>query len=770
VADPVLRLAKELRDLRSVTGLSLRELQRLTHTSDSSLSRYFAGRIRPPWTVLEALCRLAGRDAEDLRPLWQAAFRMGGAPAGVGPGPDDDSATTPRQLPAAPRFFVGRAHEIKMLTEAVESAEAPGPVLITGMAGVGKTALAVHWAHQVADRYPDGQLFLNLRGFDPAGAPVTGHGAGMILLESLGVPARKIPDDPAARSALLRSVVADLRLLIVLDNAADATQIRPLLPGTAASQVVVTSRLRLTGLVASDGVRPLTVGVLDRTDAAGLLSRRVGAERVREDGASVARLIDDCAGLPLALNIVAARMQSDTALTWRDLLARLRESSSALTALEADDTVIDLRAVFHLSYRRLGTEAARMFRLLSLHPGPDISLPTAASLAGRPRAEAARALDELTDAHLLTAAAGRFTQHDLLRAFSKETAREETEKGREEARRRMFDHYLHSGVAAEQIVSPARSMTLPKAEPGTTPESFTDPDAARIWIETEARNLLALIALASSMDAAAYEHRLPWVLTTYLDHRGDWRTLSGLLDAAAEAADRTATPAERAIAHNNAAQSYVRLAEYKSALAHLDEARALWSALDDHAGVAKVDHVMAVVEDARGDYAKALEHVQNSLARSEAAGARGGIANAMSMLAWLNVRLGDHPQALVHANRAIALHHALGDRSSESQARDTAGLAHFEMAQYPEALDCYRMALEHAQQQGEPFNEARTWRKIARAREALAQPAAAREAWEAALALFEELGLPDADEIRDHLGPSGPCALRPDFPEKDQEA
>ncbi|MGW6930453.1 BTAD domain-containing putative transcriptional regulator [Lentzea sp. NPDC054927] len=326
--------------------------------------------------------------------------------------PVGQPAVVPRQLPAPPRSFAGRARELTAL-DAVLSGRHPVVAAVSGMPGVGKTALALHWAHRVAARFPDGQLYVNLRGFDPSGAVMTPDEAVRVMLGALGL-------DPLAgldaQVSQYRSALADKRMLILLDNARDADQVRSLLPGSPGCLVLVTSRIRLTGLVAADGAHPVAVDLLSEQESRDLLADRLGAHRIA-DSAATAEIITRCAGLPLALTVVAAR----AACTGFPLRAIAAELSEGLDPFDGGDPATDVRTVFSWSYRAVGPQAARLFRLLGLHPGPDVSVEDAAALFGAPQVRPL--LAELTRAHLLAERRpGRYVLHDLLRAYAVELA------------------------------------------------------------------------------------------------------------------------------------------------------------------------------------------------------------------------------------------------------------------------------------------------------------------------------------------------------------
>jgi DNA-binding SARP family transcriptional activator/transcriptional regulator with XRE-family HTH domain len=333
----------------------------------------------------------------------------------------------PRQLPAAPRHFTGRVQERDVLSGLLRPVERADGVVIaalTGMAGVGKTALAVHWAHRIGDRFPDGHLFMDLRGFSPAGAPAAPAEILSSFLTALGVPAGQIPPCVAEQAALYRTLLAGRRMLVVLDNAQNAEQVRPLLPGSPGCLVLVTSRNRLTGLAAAEGARLLNLGVLPDADSCILLARGLGPERAEAEPAAVRELVALCGRLPLALCDAAARAVTRPGLPLAVLTAEMRDQQQRLDALETGEMATSIREVFSWSHVKLTAPAARMFRLLGLHPGPDVTVPAAASLAGMPIGLAYLSLAELCDENLITEhAPGRYACHDLLRAYAAEVAR-----------------------------------------------------------------------------------------------------------------------------------------------------------------------------------------------------------------------------------------------------------------------------------------------------------------------------------------------------------
>jgi DNA-binding SARP family transcriptional activator len=483
----------------------------------------------------------------------------------------------PRQLPASSRYFTGRDAERGMLSDLLARAlPEAGEVMIaalTGMAGIGKTALAVSWAHQIADRFPDGQLFVDLRGFCASGVPLASAEALRGFMVALGIPASRIPADTAGRAALYRSTVASRRLLIVLDNASDAEQVRPLLPGSPGCLVLVTSRHRLTGLAAADGAYLIPLEGLTGGESYSLLARILGAERVIAEPGAIGELIALCARLPLALCNAAARAAARPGLPLATLAAEMRDERSRLDALETGEPATSVRVVFSLSHARLGDLASGMFQILGMHPGPEITVPAAAALAGLDRAHAQVALAELCDAHLLTEHAhGRYTCHELLRAYAAEAARAHTsEPDRRTAVYRMLDYYLHTARTASTMIFPhlaPRALSRPR--PGALPERVRDVRQAAQWAESERFVLLAVIGQAAEGGYYPHAWELTWAAGWFFSGQECWGKLADAQEAALDIAHRLGDLAGAALAHHHLAWLKFWLEQDIEACDHLD--------------------------------------------------------------------------------------------------------------------------------------------------------------------------------------------------------
>jgi transcriptional regulator with XRE-family HTH domain len=419
-----------LRASRRSSGLSQQELAERSGLSIRAISKLESGRTQ--WPYPDSVDRLA--DALGLHDAERAEFT---AAAGRRLGPDTGPARPrmgtvyiPRSLPAPISAFTGRAGELETLSRMLD--EPGGTTLVTavtGTAGAGKTALAVHWAHQAAERFPDGQLFLNLRGFGPCGTPLTLQDAARLLLDALQVRADRLPATTEARLGLYRSLLAGKRMLIVLDNARNAAQVRPLLPGSPACRVIVTSRDQLPGLTVTEAARPLTVNALTSAESRQLLARRLGPARLAADQHAADQIIASCAGLPLALCIVATRAELRPDLPLARIATDLAGQASLDAFTDMADPAADIRAALSWSYRQLDSHAARAFRLAGLHPCLDLEPQAIAALAGTTPELAGRALSALARGSLIQAAGQeRYTMNHLLRAYAREQAAQHGEE------------------------------------------------------------------------------------------------------------------------------------------------------------------------------------------------------------------------------------------------------------------------------------------------------------------------------------------------------
>jgi DNA-binding SARP family transcriptional activator/tetratricopeptide (TPR) repeat protein len=671
---------------------------------------------------------------------------------------------TPRQLPADIDGFTGRAAALKALDDLIsegdgQTSQAVVISAIAGTAGVGKTTLAVRWAHQVGDRFPDGQLYVNLRGFHPSGPAVEPAEAIRGFLDALGVPAQRVPADLDAQAGLYRSLLAGKRMLILLDNARDAEQARPLLPGSRTCLALVTSRNQLTSLVAADAAQPLVLDLLSIEESRELLARRLGPDRITAEPAATDEIISNCARLPLALAIAAARAATRPGFPLATLAAELRDAGyGGLAALTAGDPSTDVRTVFSWSYRALSAGAARLFRLLGLHPGPDVSRPAAASLAGLPVPELRGPLAELCRAHLLTEPVpGRYACHDLLRAFAAELA-EATDPAvaRHAARHRLLDHYLHTANAAGQVIAPQRLPISPSAaQPGVHPEPLDDHVQATGWLTAERPVLLAAVAQAYHHGFDVHAWQLAWALAGFLDRRGEWHDMAATAQIGLDAATRLGDPAAEAFTYRNLAGSASSRGRYEEAGAQLERALAGFRELGDLPNQARTRLVLAQVDGRRGRTTEALEHTRAALDLYGAAGHRGGQAEALNGVGWFYAQLGDHEQALSYCQQALVILREVGDRRGEAGTLDTIGYAHHHLGRHRPAVTYLRRALTIYQELDERYYLADTLVHLGDAQLAAGDADAARTSFRQALAILDQLDHPDAAQARERLAGLG---------------
>ncbi|EOD66680.1 AfsR/SARP family transcriptional regulator [Amycolatopsis vancoresmycina] len=660
----------------------------------------------------------------------------------------------PRQLPGAVAGFTGRVAQLEELTGLLDQRGTVVISAINGTAGVGKTTLAVHWAHRVADRFPDGQLYVNLRGFDPSGRPVRPAEAIRGFLDALGVPAQRIPDGLAEQAALYRSQLAGRRMLVVLDNARDTGQVRPLLPGAAGCLTVVTSRDHLGGLIVSEGARVLPLDLMTTAEARDLLASRLGRDRLAAEPEAAGDLIELGVHLPLALSIVAARATLAPALSLTELARQLRDVRDRLPALDIGDSSVDLGAVFSWSYRTLSAAAARMFRLLSLHPGPVISLSAAASLAGTGAGPAREALAELVKAQLLTEpVTGRFTHHDLLRAYSADRAgREETGQARRAALHRLLDHYLHTAHAATLLLDPpADRLRLAEPQPGTVVEPLGDDEQAWQWFTAERPVFAAAVDRAADAGFDTHAWQLAGSVANFCIRAGHWMQLVSTQLVAIAAAERAGEPYGTAWSLRELGRAYIRLGRYPDAHASLQRALELDERLGDPVGQARSHNNLGIVSYAQGSYRVALEQGKTAYALFHAARHRAGQAEALNAIGWMQTQLGDPAEALRSCSRALELHRAVGSRHGEADTWDSLGCAHHHLGDYRRAAACYHNALELFRKLGARHPQADTLIRLGDTHCDAGDLRAARAAWQRALPILDELHHPDADVLRARL-------------------
>jgi DNA-binding SARP family transcriptional activator/tetratricopeptide (TPR) repeat protein len=688
------------------------------------------------------------------------------APLELAPDPAALAVACPAQLPPEVAGFAGRAAELSWLNGLLPEA---GPVaLITGTAGVGKTALAIRFGRRAALHFPDGQLYVNLRGFDPASAPVPPGTALLGFFDALGVPPRHVPTSLDAQSGLLRTLLDGKRVLLLLDNAHDAGQVRPMLPGSPGCLVLVTSRSQLTGLMVADGARLLPLGVLDGGEATSLLVGRLGPARVSAEPDAVAALVGRAAGLPLALSVTCARAASRPGALLSDLAAELANARDRLDALRTGDATTDLRAVFSWSVDKLTTPAARAFRLLSLHPGPDISVPAAASLIAATLPQTRAALAELVRASLLTEDdAGRFGYHDLLRAYAAElSAATDSAADRDAALGRILDHYLRTAQAAAARLFPVRSrLLLPPGQPGVTAEEFeTAPaspdeagpdtgsyDAALAWFGAEQRVLRGVLELAVAHGLDEHCWKLAWFWAPKLKRRGRMHEVLAVQRMALASADRLGDAAALAHVHYDLGHVSDWLGDQPAADLHLRRALELFTELGDRPGVGHAQQGLASLLAGQDRYEEALEHAYEGLRLRRAFGDSAAVASSENAAGWILAHLGRCDDALLHCRRALELHRESGNRAGTADTLDSIAFAYSQSGDHARAIDYFEQAQGVYRQIGDTEAEALSRLNLGDAQLANGLPDAARHSWERALGLLAEIPGADASAASGRL-------------------
>lgn len=676
-----------------------------------------------------------------------------------GPAPDQP---TPAQLPIDLPAFVGRAAQLARADLVLDcNGEMPTTInvsVITGMAGVGKSTFAVHWAHRVAPRFPDGQLYINLRGFDPVGLPIAPDRAQRTILESLGVDPLSLPQNADALAACYRTRLAGRRVLLLLDNARDAQQVRPLLPAGPGCMVIVTSRNRLSGLIATDGARPIHLDVLSVTEARDFLVRRLGADRVAREPAAVDEIIEHCARLPLALSIAAARALTRSAFPLATLAGELADGQSRLNTLSDTDAATDVRAVFSWSYHALTPAAARLFRLIALHPGSDSSLAAAASLAGLTVPHTHQLLTELAHAHLVDEPVpGRYAPHDLLRSYAGELARDADAPDEHHAARvRVLDHYLHSAHRAAREYAPHwPAIVLPAPSRGVRAEEFA-PESGRFgraaaWFDAERAVLVAAIRTAAAHGLDTHTWQLAWAVRHDLGRKGLWHDLEATHHIAMEAAERIGDPCAQAQVHQGLARAATELGRVEEARNRMERAVELFTAAGDVTAYADSHRLLSWVADRQGDLEAALSHAQQALALQRAAGHSARTAAALNAVGWCHTRLGQHQQALDHCREALAMEELSNRPYLKPFVWDSIGLAQHHLGRYTEAVAGYEQALVLYREAGVAHGEASTLSRLGDTHHAAGGVESARAAWAEALAILERLGQSGADAVRAKL-------------------
>ncbi len=765
---PVAGFCAGLRRLQQGCGLDRAALARRLGYSRSQLYAILDGRIiRPPeWDrLVEPLVRVCTGNDESAVAVWRQQHdvlvevyyalrkqhRQDGTPAG-------GVRVVPAQLPANVDVFTGRSNELAELDRllAVTSGTSTAVMIfvISGIAGVGKTALAVRWAHRVQDRFPDGQLYVNLRGYDP-GPPVIPEQALDGFLRALDVSVEKMPHGVEEKAGLYRSLLDGRRVLVVLDNAITAEQVRPLLPGSAGCLVVVTSRNRLSGLSVRDGAHRVNLDSLRLAEAIMLLREIIGVTRLDAELDMAVELARQCTCLPLALRISAERTASHPYITLADLVSEFADEHDRLDALVADDDeVTAVRSVFFWSYRTLAPAVARMFRLLGLHAGPDISLPVAAALAGITPHQARQLLDVLTSVHLLEEAGrDRYRFHDLLRVYAAErAAAEETDHTRATAVQRMLAWYLYTADAAVRAFSPPHlRVSLDPLEATCIPLAFISHVHALEWCETERPNLVAATRQAAEYGQHITAWKLPvvlWDFFTMRKHWADWITTHQIgLAAAQQIDDRNG----EGWILNNLGVAYRDVRRFEEAIDCFQRALTIRQEAGGRSGEGWVLYNLGETHRVLGRFEEAIDYLKQALSIGRAAGQRWGEGWVLNMLGDACRGLGRFEEALDYLQQALTIRQEIDDQVGKGWTLNMLGVVYRELGRFEKAIDYFHQALMISHQDNIPGLEGHNLSCLGDVFQDTGQLGAAQTHWCQALTIFEDLGDPRAAEVRARL-------------------
>jgi tetratricopeptide (TPR) repeat protein/transcriptional regulator with XRE-family HTH domain len=750
---------ERLRTLRTERGLSLSDLSVLVHYSKGYLSKVETG-DKPPTVQLARGCDKALGAQGGLLRLLIAAPNAPAAPAGPRasrvPAVRWEPAHRPAQLPAAVADFTGRGFEIGQLDAMLANRTQGGMLiaLIEGLGGIGKTALALHWAHKLRARFPDGALFTDLRGYHPTG--VSAHPSDVLagFLLALGVAPEAIPPDVGARSALFRSVMDGKRMLLLLDDASDAEQVEPLLPGSAGCLVLVTSRARLSGLVVRHGARRLCLSGLPDREALALIGGIVGELRVTAEPRAAAELVARCANLPLALRIVADRAAGRPGRPLADLVGELRSESDRLDALSmSGDEATAVRGVFSWSYRALPDDAARTFRLLSLYPGLEPSVPATAAILGTTLSATRRLLDSLAAVHLVEES-GRegYRLHELVRLYAAERAHDEdSDTETNDAVRRLITWYVHTAESADRVLLPQRRRQPLDPAPEVTPLEFPDHATAMAWCEAERPTIVRLTHDAAQRGMHDLAWRLPTTLWGFLSLRNHWADLINTHQVALASSRALGDRRGQAIVLNNLGVAKANVGRPDHAHTLLCQALALRKEVGDTWGLAAVSNNLGSLHRSRGEFNTAVAHHDRAIMLFRQSGDKCGEGQALNALGSACLSLGRLSDAISYYQRALGVLSEVGDLLGQAETLDSLGSAYQVLSDYDAAVDCHLRAVLMFRELGDRSGEAGGLDNLGLALAGDGAGALARDSWQHALALFEQVDPVRAGQVRARL-------------------
>lgn len=733
-----------LAEARRAAGLTQEELAERSGLSVRAIGSLERGAVeRPRRRSLERLAEALGLSDDDRE--WLVGHYRHGTPATGMPRTTSPTASTgPSQLPHSTASFTGRTELLRQLDKHLDSGgDAPAIVVLSGLGGVGKTALALHWAHQRRVAFPDGQLFVNLHGYSPQ-TPLEPVDVLGRFLRSLGVPGERVPAELDERAALFRTMLADRQALVLLDNARMASQVRPLFPGAPRSMVVVTSRDKLRGLRAVDGAQNISVDALDNDEAMVLLAKLAGDDQVAAHPDAATSIVEHCGGLPLALTIAGTGVE--TADDLATAASRLIDQGTAGLEIDADHAA-SLTSVFAWSLDALRDDAALMFRMLGLHPGPHISDGAAQALLGSSAQSARDLLDSLTNVHLLDGPhSGRYEFHDLVRLHaSRLAASNATTNDRDAASARLLDYYLHTAVAATALVAPVdQHLQFDLAPPSTPLVTFVDRNEAFGWLELERDNIVA--AAADAVDHEfPYTQLLARVLHRYLIIAAHYDAALALHDTALTAARRRNDLAGQSYTHLDLGSAYDKTGRSVLAIEQQHEALSIARRIGDRAAEGHALKDLATTYGRRGSYDDSIEYAQRSIevARERADPVAEG--RALGLLATSFVFLGRYQEAVTQYTQCVELLAITGDDANYAGNLTNLGEAYQQLEQFDRAQQCFADALAKAEQIGSAEYQSHASLSLASLHRRLGEYEVARRRATDAVRLARGAGLPQLE-------------------------
>jgi tetratricopeptide (TPR) repeat protein len=653
-------------------------------------------------------------------------------------------AAVTRTLPHDIATFTGREIELARLMHALTDTARRGRVVgihaIDGMGGVGKTTFAVHAAHKLAPGFPDGQLFVRLHAHTPGQQPIDPFDALGTLLLNNGLAAAQIPADLDARIALWRDRMADMKVLLLLDDAVGHEQVRPLLPESADSLVLITSRRRL---VALDDAVSISLDTLSPDDAAELFVRLVGRAGLHPTDGAVAKVIRLCGYLPLAIRLMAGRAATHSAWTLGDLVGDLTAAENRLALMRAEN--LSVAAAFDLSYRGLTIAQQQLFRRLGLHPGPDLDAYAAAALDGSDLITARQHLDDLYDQHLIDEPAhGRFRFHDLIREHARNLASSDQPAQNEAAADRLLNYYLRTANVADRVFRETRASDPPEKadlQVATTPRLPTY-QSALAWLENERLNLAAAIDYAAARGQSHIAAQLSHTISLFARRRGYWDQTLTLHEAALTCARTAGDPSDQASILNDLAVLRSQKGDYVTSTVELAEALGLYADLNDQAGQADILANLGVVQYLTGDHTTAIATLTQALDLCHSLRDQARQADVLAALAEVQAESGDHPAATVTWEQALGLYRDLGGRRGEANALLGIGFVQWGKGDPAAAAASFNQALGLFRDLDDPRGEATVLIDIGIIQLNRKEYAAATANWEKALSMFRKLGSP----------------------------